>query len=399
MRRYLLCYLFLIIIFVLGMICAYQIPNYALEPRFSKSKAQIEKEELYPVYLFDTDAALMDNFMDGIMINSCYISDTYNSKIKAAFDNNGYPRYWNGYLLTLRPILTQFTYQQTRYISMFALLIVFCFCFSGIQQRLSSAAAFGFAVSIIACFLVFVGESLQYFSVFMILFITLSIILYVPYFQIPSNSALLLFVAGMITNFFDMLTAPLLTLGVPLVGLLGIWNRNNISDTLLRRIKQILSHSFSWGLGYALCWMSKWALSSLILGVNVFEDAMKTANFRVNGSDEIPLDRISMFRLNFDTYFFAKGHKPAVLLLAVLLVLIVLLVFSHKKDWKTAFVSYFLVAAFPYVWYLVFANHSQLHYFYTYRIQAITLFALIAWLSDAIDWKNIKKSRGLFCNA
>ena len=121
----------------------------------------------------------------------------------------------------------------------------------------------------------------------------------------------------------------------------------------------------------------------------MFEDAIKTANFRVNGNEEIPLDRISMFRLNFNTYFFAKGHKPAVLLLTVLMVLIILLVFNHKKDWKTAFVPYFLVAAFPYVWYLVFANHSQLHYFYTYRIQAITLFALIAWLSDAIDWKNV----------
>ena len=84
--------------------------------------AQLEKEELYPVYLFAADASILDNFMDGLMVDTCRVSDSYSSIIEAAFDNNGYPRYWNGYLLTLRPTMTQFTYHQIRYISMFFLL-------------------------------------------------------------------------------------------------------------------------------------------------------------------------------------------------------------------------------------------------------------------------------------
>ena len=381
--RYIRCYFVYLLFFSIGMICSYLIPNSALEPRFSKSKAQIEKEELYPVYLFDTDAGIMDNCTDSLMINSCWISDAYDNIIQAAFDNNGYPRYWNGYLLTLRPFLSLFTYHQTRYISMFIILTAFCLCFSGIQQNLNMPTAIGFAISIIACFLVFIGESLQYFSVFMILFAVSFLILYFPAFKKSENSALLLFAAGMMTNFFDMLTAPLLTLGIPLILVICILNETSF----LKNMKHIFFHSVSWGLGYGLCWISKWALGSLILGENIFEDAMKTANFRINGSEEIPLDRALMFKLNIDTYFFSKGHKPAVFLIIILSILFIFAIRYHKKNWISTALPLLSIGTFPYIWYLVFANHSQLHYFYTYRIQAITLFAVFAAFGTSIVWK------------
>ena len=383
--RYIYCFFSLLLIFMVGMICVYLIPNSSLEPQFSKSKAQLEKEELYPVYLFATDASILDNFMDDLMVDSCRVSDSYSSIFEAAFDNNGYPRYWNGYLLTLRPTMTQFTYHQIRYISMFLLLTAFSFCFSGIHHNLNAVTAVGFAISMIACFLVFVGESLQYFSVFMILFVLLLLILYIPSFRSPSNSALLLFAAGMITNFFDMLTAPLLTLGIPLVLILCLFIKDSRVHSFIKRVWLIINHSLAWGMGYALCWISKWGIGTLATGSNIFEDAMKTAKFRVEGSESIPLDRSLMFRLNFDTYFFAKGHKPAIFILLLLLILTFILIRHHRADWKETVLPFLMIAVFPYVWFFVFANHSQLHYFYTYRIQAISLFAVFAAIGCGLD--------------
>ena len=379
--RYICCFFALIFIFCFGLVLVYQIPNAALEPQYSKSIAQLDKEEIYPIFLFGADAAILDNFMDRIMVETCRISSDYNSTIQATFDNNGYPRYWNGYLLTLRPLLTQFTYQQIRYINMFVLLIGFCFCFSGLQQKVNTSVSFGFAVSMIACFLIFIGESLQYFSVFVILFVEILLILYVPYFQQKENSVLLLFAAGMATNFFDMLTAPLLTLGIPLIVILCLNYKKNCD--LKEQMQILLSHTILWGLGYGLCWAAKWAIGSLMLHANVFENAMKTAQFRVSGSEAYPLDRALMFKLNFDTYFFAKGHKPAVFLTVAFLFLLVRFLRCHDKDWKSIVLPVLFVGFFPYVWYFVFANHSQLHYFYTYRIQAITLFAAFAAIGCA----------------
>ena len=383
--RYIRWFFASVLVFSLGMILVYQIPNDALEPQYSKSLAQIDKEEKYPVYLFDADGAILDNFTDRIMVESCHISDAYESSIVAAFDNNGYPRYWNGYLLTLRPFLTQFTYQQIRYICMFLLLVSFCFCFSGIQKLLNAVTAFGFAVSMIACFLVFIGESLQYFSVFLILFAVLLLILYVPYFQKTKNSALLLMAAGMVTNFFDLLTAPLLTLGIPLIVILCFHGVHKEHVNIKELMVIILTHSLSWCLGYGLCWAAKWTIGSHVIGVNVFEDALKTAQFRAYGNEAYPIDRALMYKLNFETYFFAKDHKPAVFLLIAVLFLIFRAVRHPQKNWKAVLISVFLVGLFPYIWYFVFANHSQLHYFFTYRIQAITLFAVFAGIGCSVE--------------
>ena len=94
-----------------------------------------------------------------------------------------------------------------------------------------------------------------------------------------------------------------------------------------------------------------------------------------------------MLKLNFETYFFAKGHKPAFILLV--LFLIILFIFSRyrKKNWINIIIPSLFIGFYPYFWYLLFANHSQIHYFYTYRIQAITVFVIFTAMSCAIDWK------------
>ena len=92
-----------------------------------------------------------------------------------------------------------------------------------------------------------------------------------------------------------------------------------------------------------------------------------------------------MFKLNFETYFFAKGHKPAIFLLIAIFILVYRVIRHHDQNWIAIIVPVLIVGLFPYAWFFVFANHSQLHYFYTYRIQAITLFSIFAALGCAAD--------------
>ncbi len=388
--NYLVCFIILIFIFAAGLILVYQIPNAYLEPQYPKSIAQIGKEDVYANYLFSADGSILDNYMDDLMLKTCHVSSAYDSSIHAAFDNNGYPRYWNGYLLTLRPLMTQFTYQQIRYISMLILLISFCFCFSGIQREAGSVTALGFAVSMIMCFLVFVGESLQYFSAFMVMFAELLLILYIPRFRDMKQGVMLLFAAGMAVNYFDLLTAPLLTLGIPLVLLLCLNSDMYIRNSYRKTWSDVVCGSALWGIGYAACWAAKWLIGTIVLGDNIFADAWKTARFRVEGSETVPLDRALMFRSNIDTYYFAKGHKPFALIAVLLLVLIIILIRHHRKDFLKRSLPFLFVAVYPYVWYFVLSNHSQLHYFYTYRIQAITLFAVFASIGSSIDYGGLR---------
>ncbi len=374
-----------LLIFTLGMAAVYLIPNEALEPQYTKSLKQIAKEDTYANFMFNSDASIMDNFMDDLMIRTCHINESYDSLIEAAYDNNGYPRYWNGYLLTLRPALTFLSYQQIRYVNMLLLLVFFAFCFSGIHREFGWVHALGFALSMIFCFLVLIGESLQYFSVFMITFAALFILLYIPCMRKREHWIPLMLVTGMAVNFFDMLTAPLVTFGIPLVVIISrdLKEERDFKTCFLDIVYSVLA----WGAGYGLCWVSKWIIGSIALGKNIFEDAFTTAKFRVEGSEAYPLDRALMLKLNFETYFFAKGRRPFILTAGLALGLAVYAVFSHRKGCLKAAALFLTAAIAPYVWYMVFANHSQLHYFYTYRIQSVTLFAVFAFLGSVISFK------------
>lgn len=372
-----------LLIFTFGMIAVCLIPNEALEPQYTKSLNQIAKEDTYANFLFNSDASIMDNFMDNLMIRTCHVNENYDNLLEAAFENNGYPRYWNGYLLTLRPILTFLSYQQIRYFNMLFLLVFFAFCFSGIHHEFGWIHALGFALSMIFCFLILIGESLQYFSVFMITFAALFFLLYIPCMKRREHWIPLLLITGMAVNFFDMLTAPLVSFGIPLVIIISRDVKE--SRDFNSCFSDIIFSTLAWGAGYGLCWVSKWIIGSIVLKRNIFEDAFTTAKFRVEGSEAYPLDRALMLKLNFETYFFAKGRRPFIFTAILTGALAVYTVFSHRKGCLKAAALFLTAAVSPYVWYMIFANHSQLHYFYTYRIQSITLFAVFAFLGSVIS--------------
>ena len=92
-KKYLLFYLSTIVLFCSGLILVYLIPNHSLEPQYTKSIAQIKAEDSYANFLFNSDASILDNFMDRLMLETCKVSDSYHNVFQAAFDNNGYPRY------------------------------------------------------------------------------------------------------------------------------------------------------------------------------------------------------------------------------------------------------------------------------------------------------------------
>ncbi len=383
-----------LLVFTFGMIAVYLIPNEALEPQYTKSLNQIAKEDVYANFMFNSDASIMDNFMDDLMIRSCHANESYDSLLEAAFENNGYPRYWNGYILTLRPVLTFLSYQQIRYLNMLLLLVFFAFCFSGVHHEFGWVHALGFALSMIFCFLILIGESLQYFSVFIITFAALFFLLYIPCMKRREHWIPLLLVTGMAVNFFDMLTAPLVSFGIPLVIIISrdVKEERDFKACFSDMIYSVLA----WGAGYGLCWVSKWIIGSIVLEKNIFEDAFTTAKFRVEGSDAYPLNRALMLKLNFETYFFAKGRRPFIFTAILVGGLAVFAVFSHRKGCLKAAALFLTAALSPYAWFMVFANHSQLHYFYTYRIQSVTLFAVFAFLGSVISFQKTAKARSFW---
>ena len=153
------------------------------------------------------------------------------------------------------------------------------------------------------------------------------------------------------------------------------------------RVKALIGYSVSWAAGYVLCWSTKWILGSLILGRNILTDALNQVLFRSVGSAEemtTPGEALSrnVGMLNYMNW-------PAVCLVIPGILLAVLGWRQWKADRDTA-LRYLLilgVCLYPYLWYIAFSNHSQIHYFFTYRAQAVTVFGVLAVLLGLLgDW-------------
>jgi hypothetical protein len=243
------------------------------------------------------------------------------------------------------------------------LLVVFLCAFyreTGMLQTLAFASGFVAVCGFVTQF------SMQFFP---ILAITLIASLLVIKRGALKPQGMLFFIIGSLACYFDLLTTPMLTLGIPLAVLLSLKRNEDfrIKDNLLEIIKLALL----WGLGFALTFVAKWVLGTLILGHNVFADAFDMGLYRLGVEDFTRWDAISR---NFKML-----NLPMILVL--MLCFISLLVTRHAKcNWKKS-VLFLLLGLTPYVWYFVFSNHSYLHWWFTYRLQAIAVVSLLLMLT------------------
>ena len=87
-----------------------------------------------------------------------------------------------------------------------------------------------------------------------------------------------LLVLGVVTAFCDLLVTPILTLGLPLVCWLLEPQQRLRAGT--PQCGVVVGGSLAWGVGYLLCWASKWVLAGLITGQNVIADALHQIGVR-----------------------------------------------------------------------------------------------------------------------
>jgi hypothetical protein len=135
-------------------------------------------------------------------------------------------------------------------------------------------------------------------------------------------------------------------------------------------------------LGYGLTWAFKWVIGSVILGRNVIADAIGTIFYRT-GADGIEASgRGEALLLNLEKMF-PKGAIAVLALLALIWLIFVVLkrvdLGSVKKVWPVL-----IIAAYPFVWLMVLANHSQIHAYFTYRTLEPLLFAVFAFFASMI---------------
>jgi hypothetical protein len=398
---------------VAALAVTYFIPQWKMRENVIESSIILYHEGLGAHIWESIEETMLDGYTDGLLLNVSYTEtddglrdilldtrvrvdgrnpmDSLYEMIALNNENyivKNYGRYWHGYQIILRPLLCFFTYADIRQINMIVqlALVFFLVCFlerKGGEDRKLILPFLGMYIflSPISLF-----SSLQFSPCFYIMLLTLIALVTLKKYLDDEKRIYIFLLAGILTAYFDLLTYPLITLGVPLIAYLCTDRECILS--VKRCIKAVISYSITWGIGYVGMWAMKWIIASVFTDENVIADAMEQFLFRT-GHFSKKYTYLTTLKLNLGV---CNKTVLALVFLCMLLCLIVLKIRNHSRVDKRMLPGMgvaFCVTTYPYIWYFFTENHSSCHSYFTWRELGISVFGILLLLVMAMgDKKN-----------
>lgn len=296
-----------------------------------------------------------------------------------------YPRYWHGFLVYLKPLLTFFGIPGIRVINFILQFILMVTVMLRISDKLGRAYAIAFALSVLVIDPIASAVCLTYSNVYYVLLITMLVMLSMNDSLKQGNGYCFVFMfTGILTAFLDLLTYPFASLGMPAVLYLLMNSEIKLSEKFVNLVKQGLS----WGFGYFGMWASKWYIAYMFTGYDVISDGMNAAFFRM-GTNIKGMD--ITFRWILSYIISMKGFLPFMLLLCAVIILLVIAMYISVRKGNTSvsdIIPLCFVSLYPFVWYAVLKQHSIIHYFFTYKVLCIFVFAWACTVIKCFGYKH-----------
>lgn len=278
-----------------------------------------------------------------------------------------YARYWHGIQIVMRPLLLLFNYAEIGTLNTLlqALLLgVVCML---LARRGLWRETIAFLVSL-ACVGAYVfSASLNLSICYYIFLLTSILILWKHEWLLEKDRYLFLFFAvGIVVAYFDTLSWPAVTFGVPVL----LYALLTPSSELIGRIKRVVSFGASWLVGYAGFWALKWPISAWITG----RDEMGAVRFNVSyhtvgvgaPEDAVPVTLLNAMKKLIYPYNTTIMH--ILLVVCALLLLVAAVRFckrvpkgAARKPYLVQILTLAFVCAIPFGWYAVMQNHSIVH--------------------------------------
>ena len=397
--KYILILLVGILIGTCLMTLVYALPTDRMFYNFSCSVDAILRNEGWYQDIYDYDSGTRDCYTEALMIKEAgtLLPPTGENTLQMAmrvycfseekakhgtrfieyevdgkkYSCDSYERYWHGYLVILKPLLMIFTYQDLIYLNMvlcvllMAWLLIEFYKYSQAKYLVPyvSIVILSVPISIILC--------LDLSVCFYIAAIATLLILKEKRLQYDYCFLLI----GIITSFMDYLTWPLITLGLPLTAVLITQKDTTIKND----IGTILKLSLCWGIGYIGMWSGKWIVASLVLDDNIILDAVREIALRTgNGNEETAVSVADAISSNISVF----EKKTTLLILVIISLWILKAVMKYFKygnctELLKLMLPYMIIASMPFVWYFATKNHSSIHYWMTWRILLVPVFAIM----------------------
>ncbi len=393
-----------IIMVAMGLALLYvthRIPFATIAPNVEKSLHIIHKEgELYNLLSnnfnvhISNSRYVLDGLTDGIMLKETYNAgqedvletvllnrfvrddkmlscDSLLNYTRMSADSYAvYGRYWHGYLTTLLPSLMLMDLSKIRMMNLFLFsLLLISICYLSYKKIGKSISVFFLITVLISMFFPIVPYSLQFSTVFYISFISIVILLtFDRIWQNRMNAILMFFIVGGVTSYADLLTAPVITIGMPLI-FYSLMKKTGL-------YKDVLLFSFMWLLGYGLMWGTKWVLAYYLTGYDMVQNAVDQSFVRF-GND------ISVVQI---LGTIAWG-TPTIIQWFILIVLGFWIGATKNKERMKNNMWLLIIALLPVLWMCVLKNHSSIHFWFVWRGEMVSIFALLIFVYRTTERK------------
>lgn len=386
-----------------------------------ESAEYFQKRELFPYLIEGQFNTRQDNYADCILVNIMYHIEeegTAASLVRASYYNPemesvevsleeslkadkepdvDYFRYWHGSMVFLRPLFLFTGIEGARCILgiLLAALTLATAGFCWHQKAKSMAVIYLLGNVIVQVWMCFF--CIEYITTFLVMNV-ISLIIIAMFARnkdeekLRSNVVVLMAISGVITCFVDFLTTETLTVTMPLLFFTVLRYRTGKLGEVKKEIQYLAACGLTWGISYVGMFLLKWLLAVLVLGRQAFFQAMTAAGERIGGtvylgnttmdSEASLLQKLSgaLFRNQGSLFPFQEkmnmGTAMCLFLGVCFLCFAVVYMLRPKEFPKTVVVLCMILAAVPYLRYLVLGNHAYIHYFFTYRAQLVTVCAV-----------------------
>ncbi|MCL2739773.1 MAG: hypothetical protein FWE47_01060 [Oscillospiraceae bacterium] len=269
--------------------------------------------------------------------------------------NKIYPRYWHGYLVFLKPALMIFSYGGLRIMMHILFYALFATILYLLYKRINWKASLAFFVTMTASTFWLLPLNMQYVNVYFILFFSLTWLLW----KQREVTPLPFMIIGMLTSFFDLLTAPGITFVIFATVAVALQKEQSIWKQLLN----FLMWGTAWSVGYLAFWACKWIIADHVFNNGTFQDAKGVIKYRTNmAHNQKPI--IQVLKVNAG-FIFYKWWTPIYAAVAIFMAAM----WNRVKGigvWPFAV----LLTLVPPAWIIITKSHAQIHDIFTYRTLA-----------------------------
>lgn len=279
-----------------------------------------------------------------------------------------YGRYWHGNTFLTRYLLVFYDFISIRLLLYIVTTLLAVWCAVRLWRRSGWQTAAAVIFGLAASYAFIMQFSMQFAPV-----LILSLVGMIVLTRQKKQTLLPFFIIGSLTCYFDLLTAPMLTLGMMLVVQAALMPDGKLWEGWRRSLRSALL----WAAGYVGTWVSKWIIATLLTSENIIADGIHNIGTR-SGIDDF--SRWDAVTANIELL-------PWQLIVVVMLLIVVLAAFRFNAGgWRRA-LQLLPIAFLPWAWYFLAANHSYLHNWFTFRAQAVSLAALMLALMQFVNWK------------